>query len=209
MTARNESIAPVVVLKAPRLNRQLIMYARAVYSALLDNPSFPSPNPPLDVFAVHITELEDAETKAATRAKGAAAHRNAKKKVVKEDLFHLCDYVLSVVEKNTSPAVATDLIQSANMSVRKVPKRSFPEVSAKNGDVSGKVMLAAKAVAPVAMYYWEYSLDQVTWTPVPETMRARTEVSGLTSGSVYSFRFRAHTRAGRQDASQVVSLLVH
>ena len=79
--------------------------------------------------------------------------------MVKEDLFHLCDYVQSIVEKNTSPAVATDLIQSANMSVRKVSKLSFPEVSAKNGDVSGKVMPSAKAVAPMAMYYWEYSLD--------------------------------------------------
>ena len=40
-------------------------------------------------------------------------------------------------------------------------------------------------------------------------MKSRTELSGLTPGSVYSFRFRAFTRAGQQDYSQVVSLLVH
>jgi hypothetical protein len=40
-------------------------------------------------------------------------------------------------------------------------------------------------------------------------MKARTEVSGLTSASTYYFRFRAFTRAGRQDYSQVVSLRVH
>ena len=101
------------------------------------------------------------------------------------------------------------MIESAHMSVRKAPKRNIPEVSAKNGDVSGKVILAAKAVAQTATYFWEYSEDQSTWTPVPETMQARTEVSGLTSARVYYFRFRALTRAGRQDYSHTVSLVVH
>lgn len=209
MSTNNETTGPVAALMIPTQNIALIMFARAVYNALLKNPSFPSPNPPLDVFAADIADLEDAETKAGTRAKGAAAHRNHKKKVVKEDLFHLRDYVQSVVEKNTSASAATALIESAHMSVRKAPNRAFSDVSAKNGDVSGKVTLAARAVAPVAMYYWEHSFDQVTWTPIPETMVTRTEISGLTSASVYYFRFRAHTRAGRQDYSQVVSLLVH
>jgi hypothetical protein len=70
-------------------------------------------------------------------------------------------------------------------------------------------MLAAKAVAPKAMYYWEHSLDQETWTSLPQTMLTRTEVSGLKAAQFYSFRFRTFTRAGWQDYSQVVSLLVH
>jgi hypothetical protein len=108
-----------------------------------------------------------------------------------------------------SPAAAIALIESAFMSVRKVTKRPVPELRAKNADVSGKVVLAAKAVGRSAIYFWEYSLDQSTWTPLPETMGARTEVSGLTFARVYYFRFRAFTRAGRGDHSQVVSLLVH
>jgi hypothetical protein len=117
--------------------------------------------------------------------------------------------VQSVVETNTSPVAATALIKSAFMSVRKAPKRTLPELSAKNADVSGKVMLVAKAVARTTIYNWEYSLDQSTWTPGPETVRARAEIQGLTSARLYSFRFRARTRAGWQDHSQVVSLLVH
>ncbi|HZF56206.1 MAG TPA: fibronectin type III domain-containing protein, partial [Polyangiaceae bacterium] len=70
-------------------------------------------------------------------------------------------------------------------------------------------MLAAKSVAPRAIYYWEHSLDQETWTSLPQTMLTRTEVSGLQAACIYSFRFRAFTRAGWQDYSQVVSLLVH
>ena len=94
-------------------------------------------------------------------------------------------------------------------SVRKVNTPSLPEVQAKNAEVSGKVKLAAKAVAPAAVYSWEYSLDQSQWSSVPDTMKSRTELSGLTQGSVYYFRFRTFTRAGRQDYSQVVRLLVH
>ena len=65
-----------------------------------------------------------------------------------------------------------------------------------------------ESVAPKAVYHWEHSMDQEVWTPLPETMLTRTEVSGLESAKTYSFRFRAFTRAGWQDYSQVVSLLV-
>jgi len=75
------------------------------------------------VFAADIAAFEDAETKAANRAKGAASLRNAKKKKVKEDLLHLRDYVQSVVETNTTPAAAAALIESAFMTVRSTAVR--------------------------------------------------------------------------------------
>ena len=209
MTTNNESKGPVAVLILPVQNKHLITFARAVHDALLNNPGFPNPNPTLVMFAGAITEFEDAETKTATRAKGSAQVRDLKKKAVKDCLFHLRDHVQSVVETNTNPVAATALIKSAFMSVRKTPKRSLPELSARNADVPGKVMLVAKAVARTTLYYWEYSLDQSTWIPVPETVRARAEIEDLTSATLHYFRFRARTRAGWQDYSQVVSLLVH
>jgi len=63
-------------------------------------------------------------------------------------------------------------------------------------------------VAPTAVYSWEHSMDQETWTSLPQTMLTRTEVSGLKSAQTYYVRLRAFTRAGWQDYSQVVSLLV-
>ena len=91
-----------------------------------------------------------------------------------------------------------------------MPKaRNTSAISAKNADVSGKVILAAKSLGLSVVYSWEYSLDQAEWTPIPDTMKARTVVSGLTSASTYFFRFRTVTRAGKQDYSQVVSLLVY
>ena len=209
MSTNTESKGPLATLSLPGLNKPLLTCARAVHGAMLNNPAFPNPNPPLDVFAADIAAFEDAETKVASRMLGAASLRDAKKNKVREDLIHLRDYVQSVAEASPSPAVGAAVIESAFMTVRKAPKRTFPDLSAKNADVSGKVLLTARAAAPRAVYYWEYSLDQSTWTRLPETMVARTEVVGLTSAQTYSFRFRAMTRAGWKDNSPVVSLLVH
>ena len=209
MSTNTESRGPVAALMLPGTTQFLLAFAKAVYSALLNNPAFQSPNPPLDVFAEDIAALEDAETKAASRAKGTASLRDVKKNKVREDLLHLRDYVQSVAEASPSPAAGAAVIESAFMTVRKARKRAFPDLSAKNADVSGKVLLTARAAAPRAVYYWEYSLDQSTWTRLPETMVARTEVVGLTSAQTYSFRFRAMTRAGWKENSPVVSLLVH
>ncbi len=40
-------------------------------------------------------------------------------------------------------------------------------------------------------------------------MKARLVLSGLTPGQLYYFRFRAQTRKGPVDYSQIVSLMVH
>jgi hypothetical protein len=199
---------PIAILMLPRLNKQLITYARAVHDHLLGNPRFPNPTPSLTLFAANIAALEAAETKAATKAKGAAKERDAKRQKVKEDLGHARDYVQSVVESQATPQDAVATIESAFMSVRKTSSRFKGELSAKNTRVSGTVVLDAKAVAPAATYYWQYSLDQETWTSVPEAMKAKRVISGLTSLETYYFRFRALTRGGEIGFSQVVSLLV-
>jgi hypothetical protein len=201
--------SPVATLSSPPQNKQLITFARAVHEHLSGNLHFPSPSPTLALFAANIAAFEVAETKAATRAKGAAKERDAKRQKVKEDLGHLRDYVQSVVEKQATGEDAAAMIESTFMSVRKAYKRSKGELSAKNTGVSGTVVLDAKAIAPAAVYYWQYSLDQETWTSVPKTMKARTVIAGLTRAATYYFRFRGFTRAGEIGFSQVVSLLVH
>ena len=55
--------------------------------ALLNNPAFPSPTPPLQVFAEHIAAFKDAETKAASKAKGAASLRDARRKRSRKTYF--------------------------------------------------------------------------------------------------------------------------
>ena len=209
MSNNDTLFSPVVVLNTPRLTKDFITYARAVHVALQGNGSFPNPTPTLDAFAADITALEEAETNAATRAVGAVALRDAKKRRVKEDLNQLRSYVQSVVATTASPVDAAAMVKSAFMSLRKPTTRNAPEISAKNADLPGKVILAARSLGPSVLYSWEHSLDQSSWTPIPDTMKARTEVSGLTPHNKHYFRFSPFTRAGRQGYSQVVSLFVH
>ena len=208
MSTNKEPMAPVPALKAPKTSLALIMFARKVHSAFVNNPTFPNPVPTLSVLETHIDEFEDAESKAVSRTKGAVAFRDAKKKRLQESLALVRAYVQSVVSEGMTPAEAIAAIESAYMTVRKKYKRSLSDVRVKSADVSGKVLLATKAVSSRAVYVWEYSVDQSKWTPLPEMMRSRTELSGLTPACTYYFRFRALTRAGWQDYSQVVSMLV-
>lgn len=199
---------PMAVLSLPRSAKELLTVGKAVHDAMANNPSFPSPNPPLNVFKAKLNALDEAETKAAARTWGAAMARDAIKKEVVNDLYHLRDYVQGVAEKIPLPETAAAVITSAFMRVKKVPQRVVPPLTAKNTGVPGQVALAAKTVAPVASYYWEYSCDQESWTPVPETLKASTTIDGLPWAKVSYFRFRALTRTGRGDYSPVVSLLV-
>ncbi|MFT3775717.1 MAG: fibronectin type III domain-containing protein [Minicystis sp.] len=209
MSTSTAFTAIVVVLRAPRQHKPLITYAKAVLEHMLNNPAFPSPSPTLDVFAADIAALEDAETKAASRARGAAKARNARAARVRSDLAHLRDYVQRVAEEQTNPADVAAVVASAFMGIKQPAKRTRPALDVRNTGVSGCVAISARTVSLVATYYWQYSLDQQTWTDVPETMRARTTISGLTSARTYYFRFRALTRTGEIGFSQVVSLLVH
>ena len=199
---------PLAVLMLPRSTKELLTFGKAVHDAMDGNPNFPRPNPPLSVFRANLATLDDAETKAAGRGHGAVPARDAAKRLVVNDMYHLCDYVQGVAETIPLPEAAAAVITSAFMKVRKAPQRVTQEFSAKNTGIPGQVALTAKPAAPVASYYWEHSLDQETWTPVPETLQARTTIDGLPWAKVAYFRFRALTRTGKGDYSQVVSLLV-
>src|SRR5262249_19609324 len=98
LMSANELSGPVAVLKMPSSNLSLIMFAKSVHDALLGNATFPKPNPTLAAFAADIATYEDAETKAASKTRGAATLRDVKRKKVKDDLNHLRDYVRSIAE---------------------------------------------------------------------------------------------------------------
>jgi hypothetical protein len=172
------------------------------------NATFPTPNPTLATFQADIEAVVTAETAALARTKGAADTRNAKLAVVKADLESLKNYVQNVVDAS-NPGNAESIIGSAGMAVRKVTLRNKPALAVKQGTVSGTVTLAAKAAAKKAAYNWQYSTDQKTWTSLPQTLKAKTGVSGLTSATTYSFRSQALTpKGGESDWGQTIFLLV-
>ncbi len=52
------------------------------------------------------------------------------------------------------------------------------------------------------------SVDQLSWTDLPDTIKSNTKVSGLTPGQTYYFKQRAITKAGEGNWSQIVLIMV-
>ena len=197
----------IVVLKLSNKKKSVIAYAQNVAAAMTNNAHFPSPTPSLATFQTDIAALSAAEAAVLSRTKGAVEARNAKLLVVVGDLVNLKNYVQTTVATATA-ADAESTIQSAGMSVRKTTPHDKPALEAKQGSVTGTVNLIAKAAGKSAAYSWQYSTDQKTWTSVPQTLRSKAGVSGLTAGTAYYFRVQPLTRTGTEDWSQMVALLV-
>jgi hypothetical protein len=205
------SATPIVkrttaVLKLPARKALVGAYATSIVNAMTGNPNFPNPSPPIATVSADLAAYEAAEAAALTRVKGAAVTRNAKFIVLHSDLEHTMAYVQSVADAN--PANAQSIIESAGFAIRKTASRIKSAIKVEAGTVPGAVKLVAKAVASRASYEWQFSTDQKTWTNAPATLQAKTDIAGLTSGTVYYFRFRGVTKTGEGAFSQVVQILV-
>jgi hypothetical protein len=106
---KNTAHRSLAVLDLPKRINVLITFADGVVKAMTGNAYFPSPSPALTAVAAAVTDLQNAETAALARAKGAAATRNAKRAVLVSLLQQLRMYVQSIVDPNAEngPAIRT------------------------------------------------------------------------------------------------------
>jgi len=194
----------LVVLGLPKRNQDLIAYVQAIILKMTGNANFPTPSPSLATVSAALASFQSSQTGTKT-TKG---DRTAKKKALRVLLGHLGDYVQGICEANIDTAAA--IAESAGMRLRNYTVRTKLLISVKQGLLlpSGSVTCKAKSAAKDATYYWFYSLDQKTWTSVPEQMQTTITISGLTPGQTYWFRYRALTRKGMGEYSQSFSLLV-
>jgi len=204
MTAATKHVC--AVLKLPARVKNVGAYAQNIVTSCTGNAFFPNPSPTLVVLEADITAFNAAEALVLNRTKGAAESRNAKLATLKADLEHLMDYVQGIAD--ATPASAEAIILSAGMAVRKIGSHIKGPLTVEQGAGSGDAKLTAKAVASRASYEWQYSSDQKTWTDAPTTLQSKTDILGLTPGTMYFFRFRGTTKTGEGDWSQVVSLLM-
>ncbi len=185
----------------------LIAQTLSIINAMTGNSYFVSPNPPLATVSADNSALAAAETIALTKVTGAVEARDAKKRIVLDDLHHLKLYVQVIADQN--PTHAVEIILSAGMHVKKSTAHSKQDFVATQGTSSGLAKLVVKAVpSKRASYEWQWSTDLKTWTTLPATLQARTTVPNLTPGTTCYFRSRAVTKTGTGDWSQVVSLIV-
>jgi uncharacterized protein (DUF2126 family) len=185
----------------------VIARAKTLASEIAANPTiFKTPNPPLAVFNAHISDAEVAQAAIATRTAGTVEIRDAKLRVLIDDLHTIKTYVEGIANADAATAPAT--IRAAGFLVRKAPSRTKQDLAVTQGAVSGSVIIAAKAAGKRASYDWQWSLDQKVWNDVAPTLQSRTSVSGLAVAVVHYFRYRAVIRAGVADWSEPVSLIV-
>ena len=200
---------PIAVLHVTAMQERsgaTLAFAKTVLVAMTGNAWFPSPFVPLATFEEHIAALDVAETAVLFRTKGNAEERNAKLRVVLADLERLRVYVQHLADGHKADGPA--IIQSAGMSLKRVTHHDKPILEARQGDVSGSVVLYAKAMRGRCFNDWQYSHDRVNWLSLPSTLKSTTEVTGLPVGVPCFFRMRRSTKAGTGDWSDPVRLLV-
>ncbi len=173
----------------------------------LAGASFPNPTPPLASITTAINTLQNTETAALARTKGAVATRNEARTVLVTLLQQLKGNVRATADANVENSAS--IIEGAGMAVKKTPVRHPRVFEALPGAVSGSAKLVAASAARRASYEWEYNLDGgKTWVTAPATLQAKTSVPGLTPGATVQFKYRAVTKTGEGDWSQAVSLIV-
>jgi len=198
----------IAVLKLAQSPQTASAQAKAILSGLENNPSiFVTPNPPLATLKADIAALDSAETDALKRTKGAAEARNAKLAVVIQDLHDARAYVNKIA--SADPVNAAAIITAAGLFVKKPAVKSKQLLAAKQGPSTGIVLLEAKAVARRAAYFWQWSLDQKSWTDLPPTLVSHTTVINLAPAVLTYFRVRGQSTASHGDWSDVASLIVH
>jgi len=205
-TSTNKAHRSLAVLDLPKRINVLITYASGVVAGMTGNPSFPTPSPALATVTAAIADLQNAETAALARTKGAAATRNAKRAVLVTLLQSLRMYVQSIADQNAENAPA--IIQSAGIGVKKTPARNPRVFAALAGANSGTVKIVAPSAGQRASYDWQSSPDGKTWTDLGTTLQAKTTLTGQTAGTVLQFRYRPVVKAGASDWSTPVTLTV-
>jgi hypothetical protein len=206
-TTTNTNHRSFVSLKLPTVVAALIAFAQTLVKAMTGNPLFPTPSPTLAVLSQAIADLQNAQTAALARTKGAVITRNEKKIALVTLLQQLKGYVQTTADANVENGAS--IIASAGLAVRKSATRAPRVFTARPGKVSGAATLVAASAGHRSAYDWDYSTDGgKTWVVVPSTLQARTTVVGLTPGATVVFRYRTVTKTGEGDWSQAVSLII-
>jgi hypothetical protein len=209
MTTKNVKTdhRPIVALKLPEPVPALITYVQQIVKAMTGNPAFPSPVPALTTVTSAINDLQNAETSALTRVKGAVVSRNEKRATLLVLLQQLKGYIQTQADANLENGAS--IIASAGVSVKKTLVRAPRVFDAKLGPVSGSAKLIAASAGPRSSYEWQYSTDGgKTWVLAPVTLQAKATIVGLTPGATVQFRYRPVTKTGEGDWSQTVVLIV-
>jgi len=173
-----------VVLNFPRIIAVFIVYAKAIYLAMFENPIFVASATKVANLYLDITALEVAEAGfKRTKPTHTISERNAALEKVKADLRSLRNDVQELADAD--PVNAESIIESAGMSSKAQVLHGKQQNTVKDGVESGSVELTAEGAGH---HQWRISTDEFTWTLLPSSRTASTIVRGLKPGVIYYFQ---------------------
>ena len=186
---------------------------RQIVTAMTNNVSFPTPNPPLTEITTALDELtqafalvQAAKSEMATRV---VTQDNAEARL-DQGLTKLAAYVESVAGTDHSLITSAGMETKASRSAPTLP--SVPQaLSASAGEHEGEINLFWKAVTNAKSYTIESSQDPATgasWTHVGIATSASKLVANLTSGKRYWFRVAAVSAGGQSGWSEHATKVV-
>lgn len=176
----------IVALNFPTVISNFIVYAKAILSAMTNNPHFADSAAKVNKLADDIKVLDAAETACNIKPPtGSVETRNTALEAVKADIRSLRNDVQETADKDPDHSMA--IITSANMSVKKPASHRKQQNTAEDGAAEGSVDLTAEGAGP---HEWRMSTDEKDWTPLPASLTAKTTVTDLNYGTIYSFQNR-------------------
>jgi hypothetical protein len=195
---------------------QVLVRSKAIYNAMLLNVAqFVSPTITMVALLALIQALELAQQNALTKGTGLAGIRDAKRDLLWTALESLCTYVQGLADTMV-PASGIVLIESAGFLVSASGAHDKAILQAELVPATpGVVHLVANASLLVGksraktQFNWQMSVDGKTWTNLPSTPLADTEVAGLALLSTYSFRVSVTLGKVVGEWTQAVSVTVH
>ena len=193
-----------VVLKFPDVIAVFIVYAKAIYTAMIGNPLFAALATKVTNLSVDITALYDAETgfKTTPPTKTIQQRDKALEKV-KADLRSLRNDVQAIADAD--PTNAEAIIAGAGMAAKDQAVHGKQKNSAKYGVDPGSVVLTAEGAGA---HEWRVSTDEKEWTQLSPTLKAKATVKDLKAGITYYFQNRKMLRNDeRTEWSQSVRIM--
>jgi len=186
---------------------------RQIVTAMTNNASFPSPNPPLTEITTALDELtqafalvQAAKSEITTRV---VTQDNAEARL-DQGLTKLAAYVESVAGKDDSLITGAGMETKASRSAPTLP--GVPQaLSASPGEHEGEINLFWKAVPNARSYTVEASQDPAaagSWTHVGIATSASKLIANLTSGKRYWFRVAAVSAGGQSGWSEHATKVV-
>ncbi len=185
----------VKIIAVPRdmSDADLVIYSQNIHTSTSGSTVFSSTSAVLSNLLTANTNLNVALLAQKPGDKVTTSNLRAASKEVKRLLRLLAANVEFISNNNEATAL------SSGFSIKKPIVRDAKTFNAKQGKMSGTVDLEINSYGTAA-YVWEMSTDPIgTWTQLEITVKSKTTVTALTTGTKYWFRVAVITSSGKND----------